>query len=388
MATRKKVIMAAANHWHSPFQVGSHHLARGFVNADWDVAFVSDPISPWHLAGGNLQQFQQRYHLYARDGVWDLDGHLWAYVPGALVTPHNKPILKSRWVCRRWARLAWPGIDRVLRDAGFGEVDLVYCDSAVPFSWLKDVPHRKAIYRVADHYAAFHKFSPALAELEKDLARWVDVVVYAAHTVEAQIKAMQPKSMAHLPNGVNFQHFSRPTDQQPSEYGAIPKPIAIYIGAMDIWFDWDLMNFSVAHLPEVSFVLVGPDDRARKALRPARNLFILGTRSYRELPAYLQHANVGLIPFDVASHGALVHSIHPLKLYEYLASGLPVVAVEWEELRYLKSPVSLTTSRNQFVSGIRDAILRPPQKNLLRDYAADKDWSRTVRRMIELVGLS
>jgi hypothetical protein len=95
-----------------------------------------------------------------------------------------------------------------------------------------------------------------------------------------------------------------------------------------------------------------------------------------------------LIPFDVANHGSLVRSVHPLKLYEYLASGLPVVAVEWDELQYLKSPAMLTNGRSQFVSAIRDAISSPPDKGALQEYAASRDWGQTVRRMIDLVGLA
>jgi glycosyltransferase involved in cell wall biosynthesis len=384
---RKTLVMAAANHWRSPFQVGSHHLARGFVKAGWDVAFISDPISPWHVAG-DMQQLRARYRLYARGGEWDLDNHLWAYVPAALVTPHNKPVLSNRWVARRWSRLTWPPIDRVMRRAGFSEADLIYCDSAVPFSWLQDVPHRKAIYRIADHYAAFDKCSPALNEAERDLAKWVDLVVYAAQTLEGHVKSMHPRNMAHMPNGVNFDHFSRNTDAQPCEYDAIPKPIAIYVGAMEVWFNWELMNFAVAHMPEVSFVLIGPDDRARKMLKPAKNLFVLGARPYDRLPPYLQHAAVGLIPFDVANHRDLVRSIHPLKLYEYLASGLPVVAVEWEELHNLKSPAVLTHGREHFLTAIREAVSRPSERPLLQSYAARHDWSRMVQRLIDLVGLS
>jgi glycosyltransferase involved in cell wall biosynthesis len=380
--------MAAANHWRSPFQVGSHHLARGFVRAGWDVAFISDPISPLHVAGGDVQQLAERYRLYAAGGERDLEGHLWTYVPGALVTPHNKPFLRNRWVARRWAKLAWPDIGRVMRTAGFADADLLYCDSAVSFSWLQDVPHRKAVYRIADQYAAFDKCSAALAETELDLARWVDLVVYAAQTLEGHVKSLHPRNMAHLPNGVNFDHFYRKRDAQPCEYNTIPKPIAIYIGAMEAWFDWALMNFAVAHLPEVSFVLIGPDDRARKMLKPAKNLFVLGAKPYDQLPHYLQYAAVGLIPFDVDHHLDLVRSIHPLKLYEYLASGVPVVAVEWEELHNLRSPAALTSGREHFVAAIREALSRPPELSVLQSYAAGKDWSRIVQRMIDLVGLA
>jgi glycosyltransferase involved in cell wall biosynthesis len=275
----------------------------------------------------------------------------------------------------------------VLRDAGFANVDLIYCDSVVPFSWLRDVQHQKAIYRIADQYSAFNKFSPPMRALEQELAHWVDVVVYTARTLEEHVKALNPQRMVHLPNGVNFDHFCRLKNNTHTEYASIPKPIAVYVGAMDVWFDWELINFAVGQLPDVSFVLIGPDERARTHLKAARNLFLMGSRPYGELPDYLQNADVGLIPFDVANHGSLVRSIHPLKLYEYLACGLPVVAIEWEELQYLKSPALLCRSREDFVSGIRQALSSPPEKTALQRYAADKDWSRTIQKIVEIVGM-
>jgi glycosyltransferase involved in cell wall biosynthesis len=384
---RKKILMGAANYWPSPLQVGSHHLAREFVKLGWDVAFVSDPISPWHLAGTGYQQLRERYRLYFDHGEWDLDGHLWAYVPGALLTPHNKPVLKSRWVSRSWARLSWPRIGDVLNKVGFSDVDLIYCDTAVPFSWLRAIPHRKSVYRIADQYMGFNKFSRSMSSLEEELAQWVDVVVYAARGLESHVKALRPRNMAHVPNGVSFNHFFRPRSQ-PNEYQHISRPIAVYVGAMDVWFDWKLMNLLVERLPDVSFVLIGPDDRAKKLLKPARNLWVLGSRPYDDLPAYLQHANVGLIPFDVANQQTLVRTIHPLKLYEYLASGLPVVAIEWQELESLNSPATLTRSSEEFIAAIRKVIELPPPKSLLQPYAADKDWSQTVQKLLELTAFS
>ena len=70
--------MATVNQWHSPFQVGSHHLARGFAEAGWEVGFVSEPISPWHLLGGNAEEFKDRYHLYRSGGARVVPGKVWA----------------------------------------------------------------------------------------------------------------------------------------------------------------------------------------------------------------------------------------------------------------------------------------------------------------------
>ena len=97
--------MACANYWTTPFQVGSHHLARGFVDAGWTVGFVSDPISPLHLLGHARKELASRFRLYRQGGFWDLGKKLWAYVPAALATPRNEPLLRSHALERGWAHL-------------------------------------------------------------------------------------------------------------------------------------------------------------------------------------------------------------------------------------------------------------------------------------------
>ena len=384
---RKRLLMATCNYWHSPFQVGSHHLARGFVRAGWEVAFVSDPISPWHLLAGQAKDVRERYHLYHHNGMTDCDGHVWAYVPGALLTPHNKPLLRSRWVGERWAQLSWPRLIETLRARGFGEVDLVYCDSVAHVGWLKEIACQKSLYRITDCLPGFPKATPVALDLERELAGSVDLVVYAARSLEEYVKALLPKSMAYLPNAVNYAHFSEGSHPLPPEYAAIPRPIAIYVGAMDIWFDYRLMDEVAARLPDVSFVLIGPDELAKQRLRARPNLHLLGRRAYRDLPAYLHHADVGLIPFDAANHAELVRSIHPLKLYEYAACGLPIVAVEWEELTYLKSPAQLCRGAEDFVLAIERAISNRSEKTALQAYAASHDWRARVSAILAQLGV-
>src|SRR5574338_589243 len=171
---RRRLLMATSNYWRSPFQVGSHQLARGFVRAGWDVAFISDPISPWHLLGGNLGDFRIRYETYAAEGQTDCNGRLWTYVPGALVTPNNKPVLKSEWVAKQWSQFSRPRLTDILHRQGFGEVDLLYCDSVVHLGWMQEIGRLKSLYRVNDNIAGFAKCTPAVLALERDVVRCVD----------------------------------------------------------------------------------------------------------------------------------------------------------------------------------------------------------------------
>ncbi len=376
--------MACANYWTSPFQVGSHHLARGFVAAGWTVGFISDPISPLHLLGQARQELANRFQLYRDGGLWDLDKKLWAYVPGALITPRNKPLLRSHAVEGGWARLTWPSLGATVRKQGFGEVDLVYCDSPKHLSWLSQVARARTVFRVADNTSGFSRTTAAARMAERVLAGTADLVVYSAETLKDYVETLKPRRMAHLPNGVNFAHFARNDVPVPAEYASIRRPIAVYAGYMDAWFDYDLLNRVVAALPNVSFVLIGGSSAAHARFVPMPNLHLLGPRPFARLPEYLRGADVGLIPFDAQGHPTLVHSIHPLKLYEYFAAGLPVVATRWRELERLQSPAKLCDSAKEFTVAIDSSVSESPRRAEYERFAQQADWKHRVTRLLDL----
>ena len=377
--------MACANYWTSPFQVGSHHLARGFVDAGWKVGFISDPISPLHLLGQARKELANRFQLYRGGGMWDLENKLWAYVPGALATPRNKPLLRSHALEQGWAHLTWPPLGGAVQKQGFGEVDLVYCDSPKHLSWLSQVTRARTVFRVADNTSGFGRTTAAARAAERELAGAADLVVYSAETLKDYVESLKPRRMAHLPNGVNFAHFAKMDVPLPSEYDSIRRPIAVYAGYMDAWFDYDLVNRVVAALPNVSFVLIGGSPLAHARFAPMPNLHLLGPRSFTRLPEYLRAADVGLIPFDVQGHPTLVHSIHPLKLYEYFAAGLPVVATRWRELERLQSPAKLCESAQEFSSAVAASVAEPPRRAEYARFAEQADWKHRVIRLLNLV---
>jgi len=376
--------MACANYWTTPFQVGSHHLARGFVDAGWRVGFVSDPISPLHFLGPARKELAGKFQLYRSRGMWDLDNKLWAYVPGALATPRNEPLLRSQALERGWAHLTWPSVGKVVRNHGFGTVELLYCDSPKHLSWLSCIARARTVFRVADNTSGFGRTTPAARAAERDLAAAADLVVYSAETLKDYVESLKPRRMAHLPNGVNFSHFAAPGVPVPSEYVALPRPIAVYAGYMDAWFDYALLNRVVAALPGISFVLIGGTPHAHARFAPAANLHLFGPRPFARLPEYLRAADVGLIPFDVQNHPTLVHSIHPLKLYEYLAAGLPVVATRWRELERLQSPARLCDSAAEFSAAIELSVAEPPRRAEYERYAQQADWKYRVRSLLDL----
>lgn len=370
--TSKKILMACSNSWTSVFQVGSHHLAREFVKLGYEVAYISDPISPLHLLGS--EGFKERFRMYRSGGIRQ-DG-LWTYVPATILPPHSKPLLRSEWVHRNWHQMTFPSVARKARENGFGEVDILYFDTAIQSFWLNEIKARKSVFRIADQNAGFKKSTPAFLQMEKELIEKVDLVVCTAKTLVDSVKGPR---VEHLPNGVPLAHFSKP-GKLPVEFQNIPKPIALYVGAIDYWFDYAVIKKLAEELPQVSFVLIGP--AKQNPFQGISNIHVLGPRPYSEIPNYLQFADVGLIPFDVKNYPDLIHNVNPLKLYEYMASGLPVVATRWQELENINSPAFLCSTAEEFKTHLLQA-LQNPNPTLYRSYAENLDWSSRAKYIVD-----
>ncbi len=377
----KKILMGCSNFWDSPLQVGSHHLARGFANAGWKVAFVSDPISPFHLLGKNQALFNQRKTSYVKGGSWNAQQTIWSYVPGTLIPPHNKFICRSEWVHRNWLKYAQPNPLDKLSENGFDQVDVLYVDSPIHAVWLEEIVWGKSIYRIPDNLAGFQKSTVASQKIESDLAKRVDLVVYASKALEVPIRVLKPKHMRLLPNGVDLQHFVKTSYAVPVCYKSIPHPIAVYIGAMEEWFDFDLLHSIAKALPFVSMVIIGPGKIPKGRFEKFSNVFFLGSRPYHEIPAYLYHSNVGLIPFNVCDNPQLIPYVNPLKLYEYMACNLPVVSTKWKELEDLQSPAVLCSTPEQFIEGLQFALSKNWGSEL-EQFVQKYDWKNQVEELL------
>ena len=131
-----------------------------------------------------------------------------------------------------------------------------------------------------------------------------------------------------MPNGADFEHFSR---GEPNAFVAgLPRPVIGYFGAIAEWFDVELIAQAARERPQWSFVLVGRTAGASLGpLRGLKNVHLTGERPYGQLPGFLAGFDVACIPFKV---DMLTRATNPVKFFEYLSAGKPVVATALCEL--------------------------------------------------------
>jgi glycosyltransferase involved in cell wall biosynthesis len=383
---RKKALWASSQHWRSSSQVSAHHYARLLVAEGWDVAFLSHPISPWHFfKRSSRRAARERWQTWRRDGEFDLDGHLLYYTPMTLCPPHNLPVLRRQAMLKLWPRLTLPSLRRFLRRREFAELDLLIIDSPLHGFLLDELPSRKTVLRIVDDLSGFAAAAPSWVARERELISRVDHVIVTAEVLREKIAPYRPRALTHVPNGVQIEHFLQADTTLPEEYRSIPTPRAIYVGAIEEWFDVPLLRQVAKQLPQISFVVIGDGKAEIGPLRALENVHLLGRRPYQQLPAYLKHSAVGLIPFH---RNRLTRAVNPIKLYEYMACGLPVVATAWEELCHLKSPALLCTSAEEFVHGIASAISQPAASEKLLAFARQADWQQRARLLFQTLGVA
>lgn len=165
---------------------------------------------------------------------------------------------------------------------------------------------------------------------EERYARRADLVLASAPPLARRLRKLNP-NVLDAPNVADTDLFARALEPGPVDpaMAALPEPRVVFVGAIVATkLDQDLLVGLARARPDWSFALVGAvglgDPRGDvSALVREPNIHLLGRRPYAELPAVLRGAAAGLIPYAL---NPLTASVFPMKVYEYLAAGLPVVA--------------------------------------------------------------
>lgn len=346
--------------------------------------------------------------------------------PASLAAPLRDPAMLGRW--RRWcagSRPAGDGIEllapppvlpfggarravnrlnqaaiahtvrRALARLGVARVDL-YAFLPTAIDLVPRLPVDRLIYDRVDDHAAFGGLADAgeVEQMEDELMAAADLCLASARRLTASHRPEgRPPHTVHLiPNGCEPERF-----EPAGRPGALPTPpelagllcpgraVAGFFGGLGSWIDVPLLAELARLRPRVDLVLIGPRHTDLGALDRLPNVHLLGPRPYEELPAYLQHFAVCLIPFR---RDRLTASVNPIKLYEYLAAGKPVVSTPIEEVAAFAGVVDLAADAAGFAAAIDRAAAAGADSERAaerRAIARGASWSGRWQRTEELI---
>lgn len=382
----QRAIVCSAQHWDASVHLSAHHLATYLVDRGWMVAFLSTPTSLLHrLRFRDDPAQRQRYENWRQGGVWAAPSKLFYYTPLALLPPSRLPVLSASWVMRSWVQHTWPSLPRLLTQEGFASPDVMICDTALMQPLWQALGRPRLVYRVTDRNRDFPGKPAGLDGLERELAQAAELVVSTGSVLSTYVRTLGVSRHLCIPNGVDVAHFAAPRPF-PAAYAAIPRPRALYVGSIADWFDEELLADTARRHPGIAFVVIGPGSSRLARLAGLRNVHLLGPQPYADVPALMQHADVGLIPFGSERLAAFIDDINPLKLYEYMAAGLPVVSTPMRQVAELGSPARIAGG-SDFSAAVGLAVSDGGDRTAERAFAAQFDWSKQFAPLATRLGL-
>ncbi|MBS1271536.1 MAG: putative teichuronic acid biosynthesis glycosyltransferase TuaH [Candidatus Marinimicrobia bacterium] len=216
--------------------------------------------------------------------------------------------------------------------------------------YFSNLPAELKVYFIADEYAAASgTVSPFIQSEEEKTLRQADIVF--AITPELADQKQRMNENIHVARNAVDTSLFRPeqTYPVPEPLRHVSSPVIGYIGSFRHWVDVELIVKAANQIPEFRFVLAGPGLGQHNF---PENVTTVGKIPYEDVPKYISGFDVGIIPFkniEYARHA------DPLKLYEYLILGKPVVSIGVDSVTPVPGVVYTAATEDEFISHLKVA---------------------------------
>jgi|GEM_PF-578881 glycosyltransferase involved in cell wall biosynthesis len=244
-------------------------------------------------------------------------------------------------------------------------------------------------YDYLDEIGVFSNYRSydTVRHLQERLIEKSDIVFVITEAMKERVRAVaNQKEVITVSNGVNVDFFQEnKSATQISDYQKRNHKTVGYVGSFYKWVDMDLIYDAAESLQSADFVLVGPAEAldTKYVNSKPNNVFLLGTKDYKQVPAYIELFDVGLIPFKKDQIGDYAD---PIKLYEYFSLGKPVVATSLEQLQRFSGGNKMITAQTtqEFVDAIKFFLINDNEmwREARKEVARTGSWSNQAGKML------
>jgi hypothetical protein len=275
---------------------------------------------------------------------------------------------------------------------------IIYTQNPVWFWVIDKLVKTPIIYDRIDDLKVFFPLEKTKAffeEIELKLLKKATIVFSICENVGKELIKKYPRiKIINLPNAVPeewYYLYDKKIDFSllfPFEEKKLKRPIIGFIGSLFWWVDFDLIEYCLQKFPETTFLFVGPYREEAMRLFKYKNIIFLGPKPYSLVPYYIKIFDVCLIPFK---QDEVAFNSDPIKIYEYLALGKPIVSTFLGTSdKNISEFVYFAKNKEDFVKNIEKALKENDQAlaEKRREYVfQNHTWEKRAETIINILNL-
>ncbi len=387
MAESKDVILFSTADWDAPYWTNKQHTACHLAAFGFRVLYLETPGFRTPTAnrkdfGRILRRINRSLHpaKMVQPEVWVLSTvtipfkHHWK-----LIRTINQGWIRHRLLC-------------FMRRYGFHR-PLIWTYHPFVLETLTGLDYAKLVYHCVDDLSTIPGIEPdPFKAEERRLLNRADIVFTTSEALREKCLSVNPNTH-YMPNVTDLNHFGRARQPGflPEDLAAVPEPRIGFVGVLsDFKVDFALVLDVVRRRRDWNWIFIGEEREGQMSplneeLRRQANTHFLGYKPYSVLPEYLRGISVGTLPIMINDY---TRSMFPMKYYEYLAAGVPVVATPLEFTKHHVEELEVAADAATYV----EAIARQLVRGRLTDaealaFVGSNTWESRMTKMLERIGM-
>ncbi len=379
------VVLATAD-WDHPLWTNKQHTALSLVENGHRVLYVESlGLRPPRVSRSDGLRIVRRLQRLLRPPR-QVCPNLWVWSPAVLPGgTQGRALALNRGLFRS-------GLTVVLRLLRFHD-PLLWTYNPLTCLYLAINDFSATVYHCVDSIQDQPGMPSALIERgERDLCALVNLVLTTAPELQRRLEPLNPHTH-FFGNVADASHFRQALDLElpcPDDLATVPTPRVLFVGALDAYkLDLKMLEALIRNTPQWSYVLVGPiaecdPSTDLSSVLALSNVHGMGVRPYHELPAWLAHSDVALLPLRLNDY---TRQMFPMKFFEYLASGCPTVATSIPSLQSHRDVALLCPPfAAEFEVAIQQALVgRGPPLALRLERASQHTYHQRTQHMLDML---
>ena len=386
MGDSKCAIVFSTADWDAPYWTNKQHMARQLAREGYQVLYVESLglRRPKLSSGRDLSRIGRRIKRSIM-GIREVEKGVWILSP--LVIPFKHHSIFVRVFNREFLRFS---IRWFMRKNSFVN-PVVWTYHPFMLDAIEKLATGPIVYHCVDDMSAVPGIDSEGFKKEEERLLTKAKVVFTTSTTLMEMCSKFNDHVYNFPNVVDIDFFGKALENAPIpvDLASIPKPRIGYVGALsDYKVDFPLLLDVAEQRPDWHFVLIGEeaegqDNSIVRQLRQMPNVHLLGHRSYQTLPDYLRGFDVGLLPTLINDY---TRAMFPMKYFEYLAAGVPVVSTPLDFTRENKAGLVVAEGLEVFIQAIEQQLERGRfSKEESSSFVADNTWDARMKKMLGIV---